>query len=110
MSVDFPSILHILEDKIKDLAKVTVSTYVKEGQADGKQVLAIMKDDLSRWTQELADGRITTRDFETLVIGDKDLVEMEALTEAGLGLARIDQFKMSVFNLITDTVLSSLKI
>ena len=110
MTIDFDNLISLLEDKMAVLAKSTVSNYVNDATEDGKQLLLELKDDLSRWTQELADGKITTRDFETLVIGDKDLVEMDALTRAGLALARIDQFKGSVFNLIIDTVFSTLKI
>ena len=110
MTVDIKSILSTLKGKIADLAKSTVSNYVKQATKDGEQLLILIKDDLARWSQELADGRITIRDFETLVIGDKDLAEMSALTQAGLALARIDQFRGSLFNLIIDTVLGILKI
>jgi len=104
--IDFLSILSVLEEKIEDLAQFTVSNYVSEGIEDGKNLLAAMSDDLARWTQLLADRKITMRDFETLVIGDKDSVEMDALIFAGLALARVDQFKGSVLNLIIDTVFS----
>ncbi len=110
MPVDFSSILSVLEYKITVLAKSTISYYVSEGSEDGKKLLTAIKDDLERWTQELSDRRITTRDFETLVMGDKDLIEMDALTYAGLSLARVDQFKGSLFNLIIDTVFNILKI
>src|SRR3569623_1728213 len=104
MTIDFDNLISLLEDKMAVLAKSTVSNYVNDASEDGKHLLKELKDDLSRWTQELADGKITTRDFETLVIGDKVLAEMDALTRAGLALARVDQFKGSVFNLIIDTV------
>jgi hypothetical protein len=110
MPINFPEILSTLEGKILDLAKTTVSNYVTAAKKDSKKLLDTIKDDLQRWTQELADNKITTKDFETLVIGDKDLVEMTALTKAGLFLARVDQFKSSVFNLIIDTVFQMIKI
>ncbi|MDE3185872.1 MAG: hypothetical protein KGM16_20860 [Bacteroidota bacterium] len=108
--INFLSILSILEEKIEDLAQFTVSNYVSEGIEDGKNFLTAMSDDLGRWTQLLADRRITTMDFETLVTGNKDLIEMDALTFAGLALTRVDQFKGSVLNLIIDTVFSIIKI
>lgn len=35
--------------------------------------------DLGRWNQELKDGKITARDFETLKVGDFDLAKMDSL-------------------------------
>jgi len=36
--------------------------------------------------------------------GEKDLLKMDALTQEGLALVRIDQFKNDVCNLIVSTV------
>lgn len=108
--IDFLSILSELEEKLEYLAQITVSNYVCEGIEDGKNLLTEMSDDLERWTQLLADRRITTSDFETLVSGNKDSVEMDALIFAGLALARVDQFKGSVLNLIIDNVFRIIKI
>ena len=63
-----------------------------------------LKGDLIRWTQELADGELTKSDFETLLSGQKDLIEMRALKQSRLSLAGIDEFKDNVFSLIVDTV------
>ena len=110
MPVDISHILSQLEVKIKSLAKLTISYYVNEGCEDGKKLLAAMQDGLERWVQALADQKITTRDFETLVMGDMDLVDMDGLSYAGLALARVEKFKGSVFNLIIDTVFNILEI
>ena len=110
MSIDIKSILSQLEGKIFDLAKSNLADYVNQATADGKQLLDTLKNDLTRWTQELADNKITKDDFATLLLGDKDLAEMSALTEAGLALARIDAFKDSLFKLISDTIPQLIKI
>jgi hypothetical protein len=110
MPIDLGAIFKELEAQVVNLAKSTVSQYADAAVADGKQLLQDMKDDLARWTQELADGKITTSDFEVLVLSQKDLIEMHGLTQAGLALARIDAFKSSVFNLIIDTVFNLVKV
>ncbi len=110
MSIDISTIITTIEGKIVELAKSTVSNYVEQATTDGNQLLTTIKDDLARWTQQLADGKLKTSDFETLVIGDKDLVEMTALKQAGLALVRADQFKAALFNLVIDTVFSIIKI
>jgi hypothetical protein len=104
MPIDVRSILSQLENGIVDLAKTTVKDFANQAATDGKQLLTTMKDDLVRWIQLLADGKITKAEFETLLLGQKDLIAMSALKQAGLALARIDEFKSAVFNLIINTV------
>lgn len=108
MPIDIKSILSELKNKIADLAKTTVKEFANEAATDGKQLVDTMENDLKRWTQQLADNQITPLDFKTLVLAQKDLIEMSALKRAGLALARIDKFKNEVFSLIVDTVTSAI--
>ncbi len=110
MAIDITSILSELETQVVSLAKTTVTNYENQAIVDGKQLLALMKDDLARWTQELIDGQISKDEFADLVIGDKDLATMTALTQAGLALVAVDQFRTSLFSLITDTVFNLVKV
>ena len=104
MSINIESIFSDLKAGVVDLAKKTVKDFAEEAATDGKQLLFTMKNDLSRWIQLLADKKLTKMEFETLLIGQKDLLEMSCLTQAGLALARIDEFKMGVLNMIVNTV------
>lgn len=106
MAIDIKSMLSQLEKGIVDLAKTTAKDFAKQASSDGKKLLSTIKDDLVRWTKLLADGKITKAEFETLLLGQKDLIAMSALTESGLALAKIDEFKSKLFNLILDTVTS----
>jgi hypothetical protein len=106
MPIDFQSVLSTLEDKIKDLAKSSFKDFASNAEKDGREILNILKDDLIRWTELLAAGQLTKGEFGVLLIGNKDLVKMAALKQAGLTLARIDEFKTAVFNLIFDTISS----
>jgi hypothetical protein len=51
----------------------------------------------------LADGNLTREDFEFLVRGKKDLAEMEALKQIGLGKIRLNRIR----DQIIDTVIGS---
>ena len=104
MPIDINSLFSQLENGIVDLAKTTVKKFAKQAAADGKELLTIVKEDLTRWIRLLAEGKITKAELETLLIGQKDLVAMSALKRAGLALARIDEFKSGVFNLIINTI------
>jgi hypothetical protein len=110
MPVDFKEIFSELKKEITTLAQATVKNYTKEAVADGKQFLLESEEKLKRWTLLLADKQLTTEDFEWLVLSQKDLAKMEALKQSGLALARIDAFRLSLLNLIIDTVFNLLSI
>jgi hypothetical protein len=99
-------ILSTVEQKIVQLAKDNFKDLANDAITDGKQLLTTIKDDLVRRTQLLADKKITPAEFNVLILADEDLVEMTALTDKGLALAKIDAFKNGVFKLIIDTVIS----
>jgi len=106
MAIDINTLLSTLEGKIVDLAKSSFTDLLSAAITDGKNLLITLKDDLTRRTQLLAEGKITKEEFSVLVLADKDLTEMDALTQAGLALAKIDVFKQGIFKLIIETVIS----
>ena len=108
--INFPDILNQLKTDLINLAQSTLKNYVNDANSDAQNLLNSMKAKLETWTQLLADGKLTTEDFEWLVYSQKDLVAMDALKEAGLAEIRVDQFKASVINLIVDTIFSIIKI
>jgi hypothetical protein len=108
--VNFDEIFSALKEDIIALSQATLKNYIKDAKHDGLKILDASKEKLQRWTELLSEGKLTTEDFEWLVMSQKDLVEMQALKQAGLAAIRIDQFKNSVFNLLIDTVLHLVKI
>ena len=103
---DIKSILSTLEEKVVELAKLTFTDFTTEAIADGKQLLATVKDDVIRRAQLLEEQKITPTEFSALMLGGETLIKMEALTQKGIALARVDAFKNGVFNLIIGTVTS----
>jgi hypothetical protein len=106
MPIDFNNIFNELKIKVTDLAKATVSNFAKQATADAKKFLEESKENLKRWTILLAEGKLTTEDFEWLVLSQKDLAEMKALKQAGLAAIRIEQFRNSLLNLVVDGIFS----
>lgn len=100
----FNSMIKNLRGEIEGLAKLTVRKYRRKAARDGKKMLTAMKTDLRRWSNLLEEDRLTTEDFEFLVLAQKDAIKMSALERSGLAKIRSDHFKFSVFNLIIDTV------
>lgn len=108
--VDFQELFAHLKDEVVTLAEISLKRFGKEAKNDALLLLEGMKEKLARWTLLLANGDLTTEDFEWLINSQKDLVEMEALKQVGLAAIRVDQFKNSVINMIVDTVFSFIKI
>ncbi len=105
-AIDFTQLFTELENGVIALAKASFKTYINEAEKDAQSLLDSMKDKLQRWVLLLAQGALTTDDFELLITAQKDLVQMAALEQAGLAEIKAEQFRDSVVNLIVDTVLS----
>lgn len=103
-TADFEDIFKSLKKQVEELAKMFLQHYSKQAVKDGKKFLDETKDNLKRWTILLIEKRLTTADFEWLVLSQKDLAQMVALKQAGLSLIRIDQFRNSLLNMIVDTI------
>jgi hypothetical protein len=108
MAIDFNSLFAQLKTEIINLAKENFHDLIGEAASDGTTLLHTIDDDLRKYTQELKDGDIDEDGFKLLLLGDKDLVEMSALTQAGLAQAKADAFKTELFNAITNTVLAAI--
>jgi len=104
-NLDFQNLVETLKTEVTNLALSTVNNYKSEATADALNMLNMMKENLSTWTMELADGKMSTKDFEFLVLGQKELIEMNALKQAGLAMIQVDEFKNSILNLIIKTVI-----
>ena len=88
---------------MKDLIARTLSDHKRAATKDVAAFLKRARSDLERWVRQLASGALTQDEFEFLVRGQKDLAEMEALKQAGLGSARLDQFQASLIDLVIGT-------
>ncbi|HWZ36080.1 MAG TPA: hypothetical protein VNW51_07980 [Mucilaginibacter sp.] len=104
MAVDLPSLFKTLQSNIADLAKQSLSDYLTQATSDGNAVLSNLRDKIEQWSLQLSTGDLDSDDFKSLILGEKDLMKMDALTQQGLALVRIDQFKNDACNLIVDTV------
>jgi hypothetical protein len=104
MNIDIENVLQTLKQGIRGIAEKDLAVYVSAATADGQSILDGMKTDLESWVKELAAGTMSKEDFADLVLGQKDEVEMVALKEAGLAEIAVDQFKLDMCNLITNTI------
>jgi hypothetical protein len=79
--------------------------YLQAALQDGNSFLSAQRSELQRWTAELATGKLSKEEFEDLVLGQKDLMKMEGLKQAGLGQVQFDRFVSGVLNLVINTAI-----
>ena len=103
-NIDFNALLGNLKNGVTALAVSSVGQYANEAKADGLKIVESLKTDLQTWATQLAEGKMLKEDVEFLVLAKKDLIQMNALKQVGLGLIRIDEFKNNVLNLIVKTI------
>jgi hypothetical protein len=103
--IDFKQIIDKLKDEVISLALSTFEKYKNEAKTDALKLLDELKGNLETWTLQLADGNLSKADFEFLILGQKELIEMNALKQAGLALIKADEFRNSLLKLVTNTIL-----
>lgn len=96
-----------LKCDLAELVKSTMKGYAKQAKADLDRFLSNSKDDLQRWTKMLAANKLTRDDFQWLVLGKRDLAQMEALKQAGLAMIRIKRFQYAVLDLVITAAFKS---
>ncbi|MDR3696195.1 hypothetical protein [Mucilaginibacter sp.] len=104
MPIDFANVFSTLKNGVIDLAKKDLHNYLDAATKDGQAWLESLKNDLFTWTAELNNGSLTADGFADMVAGQKEVLEMAALKEAGLAEVEADQFKSDLLDLITNTV------
>jgi len=73
--------------------------------ADGEAFLAACREQTILWTGQLANGEITTGDFNWNMKSLADLAKMEFLRQAGLAEARRQAFRQRLVALLTASAL-----
>ena len=104
MAYNFDTIFNTLKSGVINLAETDLKNYVSAAEQDGQAILDQLKTDLETWAEQVASGTLNGADFQDLLLGQKDELEMVALKEAGLAEIATDQFRDDVVNLILTTI------
>jgi hypothetical protein len=99
----FDDFRSLLAGRVAELASKGWKDYRKEAARDARSFVSKAREDLERWTTLLAEGKLSKEDFEWLLLGKKDLAELEALKRAGLTRARLQRFRTALVKLIAGT-------
>ena len=107
---NFEELFQNLEKGVDSIAQSSLKDYLNQAKTDGQNVLTSLKENLQRWTEEVENGSLNKEDLEFLLQEEEALDELTTLKQAGLAEIRLDTFKNSLVNLITDTVFGAVKI
>jgi hypothetical protein len=88
-----------LEGFAKDSWHDLSSAAIKDAQAFVKD----NKEDLQRWTELLAEDKVTRTDYEWLVASKKDLAKLTFLKQEGLAQVALDRFTSGLVDTIVST-------
>ncbi len=105
---DFSQFLSLLKTQLTGIAKEAGEDIKDELIKDGRAFVEKTRDDLQRWTQLMAEGKLTRDEFEYLLQAKKDLAQMEALKQKGLAQARIDKLKSALLSAVVGSVFKTL--
>lgn len=99
----FDDFIDALQKELVDFAEYSWKNFKDAAVKDAEDFVEKSKGDLERWTKLLAKGGLTKDDFEWLMVGKKDVIELVALKQEGLARVAMDRF----MNGLIDTIVST---
>lgn len=99
----FDDFVNAMKTELVEFVEYSWNGYKTAAIKDAKSFFDQAKVDLERWTKMLAKGELTRDDFEWLVVGKKDLAELVALKQKGLGKVALDRFVNGLIDTIVAT-------
>jgi hypothetical protein len=106
--MNFDAILKSIEGQTKALAQKELKGFTQQALSDVQSFAQKSKADLERWTQEVLQGKMSKDEYESLVKGELDVAEMEALKQAGLAQVRIDSFTNGFLEILSSAVVAAI--
>ncbi|MBN1479642.1 hypothetical protein JXA70_05170 [candidate division KSB1 bacterium] len=105
----FDEFFDLLKKYLVDEAKKSWDDAFDAVKNFGEAFFHTIKDDLDKWTQALAEGKLTQEELDFLIKSKKELMKLQLLTEAGLTKARIEKLQNTIINVTVKTALDVFK-
>jgi len=106
--IDSNKLLKELEKEITFEAKYVFLKIGQDAARDGREFLSAIETDIKQWTAKLDSGTLSREGYIALVHGAKDLAEMQALKQKGIGWVMIKEFKDRMAEMIIDRTMGML--
>ena len=95
-----------VKEGLPDLTQNTIGGFLPQAEADAVAFLEATGKKLRRWGDLLAEQQITVKEFEFLLVSQRDLATLHALTATGVALTRIERFRTGIISLILKSAFS----
>lgn len=100
---DFDEFLDAVKAGLGDLIAGTLGDFADAAKKRTEAFLEESEADLRKWTQQLEDQELSTKDFEMLVKGKVELGQINLLLEVGAAKVAVDKFRQGLVKLIKDS-------
>lgn len=104
--MDFDNILKETKETVINIITDSFIDHKKEVKKDIEIFLKASEEKLERWTLLLASKKLSEADFEWLLKSQKDLLQFEALYQAGISKQRLGHLKNKILKTIFNTIIS----
>ena len=107
MSFDLTTIVDDLKLGAIDAAKGVAASMLAEAAKDATEFVEMSLPALARCTTLYLTKQITEDEFKSLVLGLRDLAEMNALTLAGLAEIKIDETRNAILKIVSNIAIGA---
>ena len=101
---DISSIFNTIKSGITSLAETSLKNYASQAESAVQALLGSLESNIEKWTTDVVSGDMSTAELADLVGGQSALVEITALTQAGLAQIQADEFRQGVIDIVVKAV------
>lgn len=105
---NFSDIINDLEKGAVEAAKEAGINFLKEAAADAIEFVQSALPRLSRYVSLLLSKQITEDEFKDLILGLRDLAQLNGLTAAGLAAIEIEKTRNGILKAVTSVALGAI--
>ena len=103
-NIHWDNLFNTLGENIAKLANETINSYATSAIEDAQAFLDETRTAIKEWTILYGQGHISKEDFKDLLLGQKDLMKMNALKQAGMAQITIDKFRNDLVETLVNTI------
>lgn len=102
MDTKFDDFTTAVIEGVKNLANDIFAGFADQAYEDSKAFLKKAETDLKRWTIQLCEKQISEQDFKDFVDAKKSVFEMHQLTQKGIALIKLENFRSGFIDLVVN--------
>ena len=103
--IDTNAVFQEISAGASQIVKQAAGKYTAQAMQDVNAFIDTSKAYVLEWAQQLNDGKMLKDEFEFLAAGRlKDLVQMRALTQAGIAAATLDATRTQIVSFAIKTI------